>query len=266
MFEKIVGNARNDAERETGRNSKNTDVIGLFGMWVGQAPDKDKVNYFTQAAGNSFGNDLQARNWMISDMVGGGFGELGSSALRPSGIALGFYLQLKYFNQEIGKEQSQKGLVQNMYKSKSAYIKQETAQLGKSVVQAAGSALMASTGVGAFVAGAALTYAANSVQINDTTGRVSIQSTQQAALSTAISAGTAMLMGGGLGDDGALITSAGAQALLRGGVSALQSGIQYNEKGQVRGYDLNGRQGSAALIRGAFTAASSYLSSDSGQA
>lgn len=96
------------AERET---SRDVNVIGAFGSWVGKAPDGEKAGYGTQLGGKTLENLVGAGNAgkFMKYGVFGGYGELGSSGARPGGAPLGFYPELDMMGEYVAK-QDQKGL------------------------------------------------------------------------------------------------------------------------------------------------------------
>jgi len=282
-FEKIMGkgSARDRA------NSRDERVIGLLGMWTGAMPDSTAITAATAASGNSYSsmNSRDRRN-TISVVAGQGFGELGVWGTRPSGINGGFYVQLQMAGEHIAENQAQAvaeagaldpistfhaqlnpyGMMIN-----SAYnvemgsrvygydrgrlvnaqfmgaVKQVFTAVGP-VLVAAGSGI-AATGIGVPVGalavslGVAMTALGNSMHVNTQTGEYGTKVTDQAAIGTAVSIG-GVFAGSGM------LTSAGS--------SLVSSGMVYDGKGELHGFDLTGVRGDAALVTMTASMAGSY--------
>ncbi len=102
VTDRIMGRGR-ASERETSRDET---VIGTLGAHIGAAPNQTAGRLLTMAGAESgaYSRDAEARDLVYQYGLAGGFGELGSGTARPSGIYLGFYVQLQYGSQYIEKE------------------------------------------------------------------------------------------------------------------------------------------------------------------
>ncbi|MCR9145519.1 MAG: hypothetical protein NXI24_24985, partial [bacterium] len=245
VFEKILGKAKTEEERETGMATKNAEVIGQFAYWVGQGPDEQasqRTQQATQAAGNSFGNDAAARNAFIQTQVGAGFGELGTGQARISGAALGFYIQLGIFEDLIQQDRARNGLIQSMQKNRNDMIRQHGTNVAKtftkSLITGMTPLITAFTGPAGAAAAAAMVYAVDSTEVDPNSGRVIIKSTDRAAIGAGVMLAGALVGGTSAGFIGAtaLNTTAGA--------------AQYDERGRLTGFNYETGASGAALGRG----------------
>ncbi len=253
VFEKLLGKAKTEEERKAGMATRNQDVIGQFAYWVGQGPDEaaqQQTQRATQAAGNSFASNIGARNIFLQTQFGAGFGELGTGSQRLSGPALGFYLQLGIFDDLIMQERARNGLIQSMQKNRNDMIREQGANMTKTFVKTiaqsviTGAAAVSGPAGWAVAAGAAAAiYAADSTQVDPNTGRVIMKGTEQAALGFATS----------------LVSAASGSTLLNTAINATAGAAQYNEKGQITGFNYETGASGAAVGR-------SILSSAAGSA
>ncbi|MCB1318665.1 MAG: hypothetical protein KDK34_00345, partial [Leptospiraceae bacterium] len=171
-------------------------------------------------------------------------------------------LQLKFFNDQIGQDQAEKGLVNTGMTDMNNALRGQTAQFGKAVLQAAASGVAVYVGGPAGVAAAAaMTYAANTIQVDPATGKTVIKSSDQAVINTAITTTAMALSTAGIFGQSAVIGSDLGKALVAGGSSLLQSSVQYDAKGSYTGIALRGQEGTAAVIRAGMAFGTSYLQS-----
>ncbi|MCB1172602.1 MAG: hypothetical protein KDK39_03500, partial [Leptospiraceae bacterium] len=195
VFEKIMGRAQNETQRKAGMRSQDKEAIGLFAHWVGQANNADEThtdeyvrNQITgeaQKLAQQYSGGLQQAGGALANILAytanGGFGELGSGGPRPGGAPLGFYLQLKVFGDLIDQDQAMSGLTQSMYKGKSAMQKEYTARTAVNIGNAAKTAISIVNPL----AGMAVGYVADSVQINPVTGKVVMHNSDKAMMNFA---------------------------------------------------------------------------------
>ncbi len=240
-----------------------------------------------------------------------GFGELGETALRPSSVGPGFYVELELMNRVYGMEmgrQQMKGMgsldpistMVNQYnpvammatatqnvrlatlsgKNEGYMWEAQAINLAKAPITMVGSGLMvagaalASTGAGAvvgglmYLGGIAVSALGNSISVNPTTGERMTKMTDQAAISTGVSAITSVFAGAAQAAQGVSSAfnwgNAMAQAGKAAAVSLAQSGMRYDEEGRSQGWSLaskhGDRHGENALIGAAVAGATSVAS------
>ena len=80
-------------------------IHGRLGVWIGRPADQQVTQGLIAAAGGSYYNDQQALNMVAS--TAHGYGELGAATLRPSAVSVGFYTQLWWYSQVMGKKQQE---------------------------------------------------------------------------------------------------------------------------------------------------------------
>lgn len=96
-YETVMGRGTIEERRTSGESDARTH--GTAGLWIGRAPSPDVgqltllVQRQNPGALGDFANNPYL-NLATSAALGGGFGELGSSRVRPGGSPIGFYLQL----------------------------------------------------------------------------------------------------------------------------------------------------------------------------
>ncbi|MCR9145090.1 MAG: hypothetical protein NXI24_22820 [bacterium] len=255
VFERIIG--KNPAERG---KSRDVEVIGLFGQWVGAGKVEADEEAGTEAVD--------------------GFGELGSEGQRPGGKKKGFFPQLRQAAEELAEKDQEylsdlqgppflqavtgvfNGLNPLMMVANTAQnIKVATINgkeledvlwanilnLGKQIGVAVGAALLSMTGVGMGVAaGLVLTTVSNMIQADPTTGEIGFAATPQALMSSALAVVGARF---GVGVAGGASASAFRQAVapaISGFVTGFaQSGMQYDADGNIAGFS-----GEDALVGG----------------
>ena len=196
-----------------------------------------------------------------------GYGELGSGGQRPGGAALGFYPQLNRVSEDLAKQDQKylkdlggpavfqaltgifSGLNPAMWIANSAQNIAVATINGKplkdvlwanilNVVKQAGaaigSALAAASGVGlTMLVGLMMTTASNMIQVNPMTGETGFAMTEQAALSTMMSA-----FGAVLGPAAGGIQNNFASAVVKGIPTFLKSGMRFDANGKSDGFSL----------------------------
>ena len=78
---------------------------GRLGVWIGRPADQQVTQGLLASAGGSYYNDREGLNMVAS--TAHGYGELGAATLRPSAVSVGFYTQLWWYSQVLGKKQQE---------------------------------------------------------------------------------------------------------------------------------------------------------------
>ncbi len=244
------------------------------GKWAGKQQDSSTANQLVTHGGPG-ADPLKAQQAgdFLSFIALAGFGELGETALRPSSVGPGFYVELELMNRVYGMEmgrQQAKGMgsldpistMVNQYnpvammatatqnvrlatlsgKNEGYMWEAQAINMLKQPIVASGTALiLISPGAGPFaplvaLAGAAVMAAGNSINVNPTTGERAMKMTDQAAITTGVSL---LTLGSGVGEG----LSAVAQAAVAATVALAQSGMRYDAEGRSQGWGLKSKHG-----------------------
>ncbi len=103
VAERIMG-AGTGEEREAAFQPSET-IHGRLGVWIGRPADQQVTQGLIQAAAGSYYNDQAALKSVAQSATG--YGELGASSLRPSQVGVGFYTQLWWYSEQLGKKQNE---------------------------------------------------------------------------------------------------------------------------------------------------------------
>ncbi len=285
-FQVAIGNIMGRGTQTERKNSRNAQTIGTFNTWVGSDGDSQSAQLASAAAGDSFSGNAAIRNDIISYGFAQGFGELGAVGARPSGVSLGFMVQLKLANQFNGQETARLGAraggtldpvtttinqfnVGAMMANSTYNVRVASEVYGRdagmlweanmlnSVKQpmvAGGSLLIAGgmlSGQGYLVPlGMALSALGNSIQVNPTTGERSSKMTDQGAINTALSWVSGFTAG---------MLPPGTATAINMSIQTAAAGVRYDENGGTHGWSMQGSNGDAFLQKTVINAGAAAL-------